>query len=580
MFESMIFEIEVNKEKIKATKGETILETLKKNGIEIPTLCHINELFPTGACRICMVEVEGKANLVPACSHPVEEWMKIYTHSPKVIHARKTIVELLLSNHPDDCLYCERNGNCELQNLAVELLIRQRRHASKKNNLQLDTTSASIVRDQSKCIVCGRCVRVCEEIQGISAIDFIYKGSDTIIGPAYNKGLNYSTCIDCGQCIKTCPTGAFVEKTSFPDLQHALHAPNKKVAVQFSPTIAMTVAEEFNLKIGKDTTGYIIAALRKIGFDYVYSSSFGVDINIMQQAEYLKTIIKNKKKTTVLSSCCPAWVKYTEKNPLPESYELSPVKSPQQIMGKLIKTFIHKEYGEKAKDLYSVSIMPCTAKKYEAQKEEHTISGDKEVDQVLTTREFLRLIKLHGIDMEHLEPETADEPFNLHSSSSRLYSLSGGVTESLIRTLFFLAENKDTSEPRITHLRNIKSFKEFSITIKGEEINFAVVNGMQNAIEFIEKIKGNKKHFHFIEVMACPGGCINGGGQPIGAQEKDMKLRIKGIYNLDEKTTIRFAHKNPKVLELYKKHFGDVTNERSKEFLHKKNNSEKIKNKK
>lgn len=563
----MIFEIEVNNKKIKANKGDTILETLNKNGIEIPTLCHISELFPTGACRICMVEVEGKDFLVPACSHPVEEWMKIFTHSPKVIHARKTIVELLLSNHPDDCLYCERNNICELQDLAAELLIRERRYSSKKNSLQLDTSSASIMRDQSKCIVCGRCVRVCEEIQSISAIDFINKGTDTIIGPAYNKGLNYSSCIECGQCIMACPTGAFIEKSRFAELQQELHNPSKKVIVQFSPTVAITLAEEFNMKAGKDFTGVLNAALRKIGFDFVFGSAYAIDLYIQEHAALLAKNFTEKNETTLYSSCCPAWVKYVENNKLEEKIHLSPIKSPQQILGTLSKSIFAEKNNIDPKDIYTVSIMPCTSKKYEAQKEGHIKDSIREIDQVLTTRELSRLIKLHGIDLEHLDEELGDEPFSLHSSTSRLYSVAGGFTEGLIRTLNFVLESKEIADPRISNLRNIKGFKEYQTTIKGKEFNFAVISGMQHAIEFMEKNNG-KKQYDFIEVMACPGGCINGGGQPIGSTEKDLKSRIKGVYNLDEKTNIRFAHKNPKVLDLYKNHLSEPMSKKSIEYLY------------
>src|SRR5512133_1139670 len=354
----MVFSIEVNNREITARKGETILSALQRSGIRVPTICSMKDFSPTGACRMCVVEVEGKNNLVPSCSYPVEEWMKIYTHSPRVIKARKTIVELLLSDHPDDCLYCERNGNCELQRLAEELSIRERRIPGSKTKYKLDKSSPSIIREPSKCILCGRCVRVCEEIQGISTLDFAHRGSNTSIATAFGKDLNFSSCIHCGQCVVICPTGALIERVEFPELEQQLHDPKKVVVVQYSPSVPVTLSEEFELKTGKDWPGILNALLRKIGFDLVLETAFGSDLNIMEVTGELITKIRNKETMPVLSSCCPGWVKHLEQSKPELIPLLSTTKSPQQLMGSLIKTRLSELNGWKPENIFSVAIMP------------------------------------------------------------------------------------------------------------------------------------------------------------------------------------------------------------------------------
>lgn len=538
----MIIEIEVNNKRIKANRGETILSALNRNGIKIPTLCHIDELFPTGACRICMVELLGKESLVPACSQPVEEWMKILTHSPKVIQARRTIVELLLANHPDDCLYCERNGNCELQNLAEELLIRERKYKSHKEIIKLDTSSATIIRDHSKCITCGRCVRVCEEIQGVSAIDFINKGSNIVVGPEYDKGLYYSNCIGCGQCIIACPTGALIDKSNYAELQQAIYDTGTMVVAQISPTVAASIAEMMDIKQGKDALNIIVSVLKKIGVDKVFDTSFGIDINIMQNAEFIKNNMNAADKKTLFSSCCPAWTKYMEKF-FPELGEqLIRVKSPQSIMGKIIR----ETQSKSDKKLYSISITPCTAKKFEAQKEVTQTDNIYDVNLVLTTRELLKLIKLNGIDIEQIQATTPDVPFNTGSSSARLYGVSGGVCEATIRHLNYLLLKEDFEDKKINALRQNKAIREYTLKAGNQEIRFAAVSGMKAAGELVQKIKDGQVNYDFVEIMACTNGCINGGGQPIDNKDNTKNI-IKRIYNYDESAPLKQAYKNTSV---------------------------------
>ena len=401
----MVFNLEVNNRIIQAKKGETILSVLRRNGIQVPTLCNMKEFTPTGACRMCVIEMEGVENLLPSCSIVVEDFMKIKTHSPRVLRARKTIVELLLSNHPDDCLYCERNGNCELQKLAEDLNIRERRIPGRKTLFKIDKSGSSIVRDPAKCILCGRCVRVCEEVQNIATLDFIYRGSRLAISPAMSKSLNFSNCISCGQCIIVCPTGAITEKVQFSELDHSLHDIKKKVIAQFSPTVSVSIAEEFGLRPGKDVNGLINAALRKIGFNKVFDTSFGADLMVVEQAEEFLQRLEKNENLPFITGCCPSWISFAEQSAPDILKNVTSLKSPQQISGTLIKTWVSEKYAIPPEDVYSVSFMPCTSKKMEAQRAEMTTKGYPDVDTVLTTRELVRLIRLNGIDMLSLEPE-------------------------------------------------------------------------------------------------------------------------------------------------------------------------------
>jgi len=564
----MEFNIEVNSRTIAAEKGETILSALSKAGIAIPTLCNMKDLSPTGACRMCVVEVEGKPNLVPGCSFPVEENMSIKTHSPRVIRARKSLVELLLSNHPDDCLYCERNGNCELQRLAEELNVRERRIPGLKNSYKLDKSSAGIVRDQAKCILCGRCVRVCEELQCVASVDFLQRGSQTHIGTSFNKDLNFSSCIQCGQCLMACPTAALIEKVQFPELENQLHDPSKKVIVQYSPVTAYTIAEAFGLKPGKEIPAIIHSALKKIGFDTVYDSSMGNDVQIMEMAQELIERIKENKKLPVISSCCPSWVKYAEQF-RPEILPLlSSCKSAQQIMGSLMKTYLNDHLQEDNRQIYSVSIMPCLSRKYESQRVEMTQKGVADIDNVITSRELIRLIRLNGINVQNLKADTPEPKASISSSVAYLMGNSGGLTESLIRTLHFLITRGELKEYSISKVRGNKDRKEFKVKIGDIEYGFAVMNGLTGIHSLLNELANGRNDIHFVEVMACRGGCIAGGGQPIHKVQDDQKARSKTLYELDERAAIRAAHKNPKVNEIYTNFLGEPMSEKCKSHLH------------
>ncbi len=552
----MIFNIEVNNKTIKAKRGDTILETLRRNGITVPVVCNMEGFTPTGACRMCVVEVEGREELVTSCSQPVEEWMKIYTHSPRVINARRTIVEMLLSSHPDDCLYCIRNKNCELQNLAQELGIRERKLPVVKKQVKKDPSSASITRDPDKCILCGRCVRVCKEWIGISTLDFIGKGMKTLIGPTFNNRLNISNCINCGQCIMMCPTGALHEKDNISQVLSALQDPNKHVVVQISPTVSVSLAEEFSIRSGKEMDGLLVAVLRKMGFDRVFKTAFAADIMLLRLVDELAERLEKNEHLPMLSSDCPGFVKYMEQYHPDLLSHLTVSKSPQQIMGSLIKHHYARDQKIKGEKIFSVSLMPCTAKKFEAQREEFTHKGLSDVDAVLTTRELVRMIRLYGLDVQQVAPEMADMPFAIRSSASKIIGAAGGVAEAVYRSLYYKLTGKHLTNFMITQLRTNKNVKIFHTKIGKHKAGFAAVNGLQNVNELIAQIKQGACNLSFIEVMACPGSCISGGGQPIGVSRETVKSRMRTLYDIDEKESIKASYKNLAVAELFNKYTG------------------------
>jgi iron-only hydrogenase group A len=547
----MLVNIEVNNTSITVKRGETILSALQAQGIKIPSLCSMKNFTPTGACRMCVVEIEGRDELVTSCSQPVEEWMKIKTHSPRVVQARKSIVELLLSNHPDDCLYCVRNGNCELQDLAAELDVRERRIIGKKNKYRLDHSSPSIVRDPAKCILCSRCVRVCSEIQSVHALEFLNRGNQTLIGTAYNKDLNFSSCILCGQCILVCPTAALHERDSLPEMKEALNNPSRKVVVQVDPSVSIALAEEFGLKPGKDIHGVLVSALRKMGVAKVFDTSAGADMVTMEMVSELMHAREQGLELPLFASACPAWVKYAEQFWPKLLGQLSGIKSPQQLLGRLIKSPEFTDFNHHNSDVFSVAIGPCTARKFEAQREEMTIKGISDIDLVLTTRELAKLIRLYGIDMENIEPGLPDLPYTTKSSSGKLYALAGGLTEALVRTLHQKLTGKELPGVKIQELRGQKGRKEYQLKVGKEIYSFVAVSGLNNARILIEEMQAGKSSWDFVEIMACPQGCINGGGQPVRAEEGALKARMKVLHEQDEKEMIRQAHKNPVVNELY-----------------------------
>jgi iron-only hydrogenase group A len=549
---TMFFTIQVNNRKIKAEKGETILSALNRNGINIPTLCRMKDFTPTGACRMCVVEVEGRERLVTACSRPVEEWMKIKTHSQRVITARKTIVELLLSNHPDDCLYCDKNLYCELQRLAEELNIRERRIRAKKIKPKLDQSSHAIVRELSKCILCGRCVRVCEEVITSTSLDFINKGSQTRVGPAMDRDFNFSSCINCGQCVLVCPTGALHEKHNITEVQEYLNNHEVIKVIQYSPLVASSIAGELGIKYTRDFDRMLNAILRKIGFDKVFTSGTGTDICISEITSRLMENLDKKENAPLYISACPAWVKYAEQN-LPEILPLlSTVKSSQQVTGALIKTVVANMAGVKPEKIFSVSATPCMAMKFEARRDGMTCKGISDIDSVMTVRELTRLIRLHGIDVTNTGREPADEPMGGSSSAAILAEVSGGMAESVARLLFFTRNNREADRHLFKKLRSVGSFREASVNTGDREIRIAVIDGLRG-MEKLKAAEAAGAKYDLVEVMACPGGCINGAGLPYSEIKNGKKNRVKLIYQADEKEAINLPCKSPVLINLHEK---------------------------
>jgi len=563
----MQFTIEVNNRRITAEKGETILSALNRNGIIIPTLCRMKEFTPTGACRMCVVEIEGKERLVTACSQPVEEWMKIHTHSPRVIRARKTIVELLLSNHPDDCLYCERNLNCELQRLSDQLQVRERRIRGRKIKPRLDQSSPAIIRELSKCILCGRCIRVCEEVVTATSIDFIGRGRNTHVGTSMDRDFNFSSCIHCGQCVLVCPTGALHEKHYISEVQEYLSKKDVLKVIQYSPLVPYALAEEMGVKYSRDFEKVINAALRKIGFDRVYLSGVGTDILIHELAQTMASVPEGKEHEPIYVSACPAWVKYCEQF-LPDLIpHLSTLKTPQQISGAIIKAMIQEGDVKNANQVFAASVTPCTAMKFEARRDSMTRKGVSDVDTVLTVRELARLIGLYGIDISNIDPEPADEPLSSRSSTALLSQTSGGIAEAVLRTLYHNITGRDMDRAPFKKLRQANGFRELTLTISGRDYSVAVVDGIKS-LEKLREVMLSGARYDLVEVMACPGGCVNGAGMmPAGSREA-VRLRSKFIYLSDEQDPITGPWRSHSLTEMYENIFKGNKELSEKRVLH------------
>jgi iron-only hydrogenase group A len=563
-----MFAIEANGHKIEAKQGDTILQTLKRAGINVPTICHMEGLLPSGTCRMCVVEVEGYGGLVPSCSQPVAEGMKIRTNTPDVLATRKTIIDLLLSNHPDDCLYCARNGNCDLAKLAADNGVKDRAYQGERNHRPKDISSPSIIRDPDKCILCGKCVRMCDEIQGVSAIDFIQRGSKAYVGTAFNQGLNVSSCINCGQCILVCPTAALSEHQYINEVLQALADPTKTVVVQHAPAVSVSIAEEFGFAPGTDFDGKMTAALRRVGFDRVFDTSFTADLTIMEEGSELVHRVQTGGALPMFTSCSPGWVKFVEEF-YPEFLpNVSTCKSPQQMMGAIIKSYFAQKENLDPKNIVSVSLMPCTAKKFECGRPEMGKDFVADVDYVLTTRELAELFRITGVNPAAIEPEGPDTPFGERSSAGKLFGGSGGVMEAALRSAFFLLTGDELKEYTIQELRGLKGSKELRVKIGDLEVGAAVVSSLGQARKLMDEIKAGRSDIHFIEVMTCPGGCINGGGQPIGADKEAIKARMSALYQIDTDDKLRVSHKNEWVQRLYTEFLGKPLGHKSHELLH------------
>ncbi len=562
-------QLTINNIKVNAEEGMTILDAAKSVGITIPTLCHMKDLYPTGACRLCSVEVEGYRGLIPSCAYPVSEGIKVDTNSPRVRIARKTIIELLVENHPQDCLICVRNKNCELQDFAEQYSIREHRYAGESKSHAIDISSASMERDPAKCILCGRCVRVCNEIQKVGAIDFTNRGFASIVTTPFNKGLNVSDCILCGQCILVCPTAALREKSALKETASALNDKTKYTIVQVAPAVRATLGEEYNMPLGSDVTGQLVTGLRRLGFKRVFDTNFAADLTIIEEASELINRIQTKEKPLpMFTSCCPGWVKYIEHNKPDLLDHVSTCKSPHEMEGAVLKTYYAKKMGIDPKDMFVVSIMPCTVKKFESSRPELSEEHHPDVDAVLTVRELVRLFKMAGIDFDDLPDDKFDNPLGESTGAAAIFGTSGGVMEAALRTAYFKISGNELSNVDYTPVRGLDGIKESTITINGLELNIAVVNGIGNVGQVLDDVEKGISKYHFVEVMACPGGCINGGGQPIHQKPEKIMKRMKTLYDIDSKMKTRKSHENESVKLLYKEFLIEPNSHKAHDVLH------------
>lgn len=548
--------IKINGMPLTVPKNSTILEAARQAGITIPTLCYLKEINEIGACRICVVEVKGMKNLVASCVYPVAEGMEIQTNSKRVFQSRKIDLELILSTHDRKCLSCVRSGNCELQKLCKDFRVYDEGIYDGENiQYDFDDSAKHMYRDNNKCILCRRCVAACEKWQSVAVIGPNDRGFKTHIGCAFDEDLGNVACVSCGQCIVVCPTGAIAEKDQTKDVWRAINDPTKHVVVQTAPSIRVTLGEAFGMPVGTDVEGKMVAALRRLGFDKVYDTDLAADLTIMEEANELLDRVKNGGPLPLITSCSPGWVKFCE-HYYPEFIpNLSSCKSPQQMFGALTKTWYAKKMGIDPKDIFVVGIMPCTAKKFETQREDEDAAGVPDVDVALTTRELARMINRAGIDFVSLPDEEFDNPMGESTGAGVIFGASGGVMEAALRTAVeWLTGGKAPLE--FTDVRGMEGVKEASYTVGDLTVNVAVCSGLANAKKLLEMVKSGEKEYHFIEIMACPGGCINGGGQPVQPASvrnfQDLKaLRAKALYQNDEKKQIRRSNENPMIKTLY-----------------------------
>jgi iron-only hydrogenase group A len=562
--------IEVNNKKVEAKQTETLLTAIKRAGVKIPSLCHIEGLGSSNSCRLCIVEIEGNPDLVTSCDYRAVEGLKIKTHSPKVVQARRIIIDLLLANHPDDCLYCIRNQECVLQTLAKENGITDRLFTTAKTDFCIDNSSPAIVFESSKCILCGKCVRVCNEIQGISTLCFKKNGSHTSVGVATNEPLNKSNCVYCGQCIMYCPTSSLRERDNIEKTISAIEDKNIYTIAFHGPDVTFSLGEEFNLKPGTDINRNITAALKNMGFDKVFDTSFASDIAIIEQAKELVEHIQYSNTFPLFSSSCPSLIKFVEQY-YPEFIpNLSNCKSPRQIMGGIIKSYFAGLKGLDPSKIINISANSCIASKFEAARSEHTENVVPSIDISLTTREIARMIKMRGIDLNSLGPIIPDNPFNENSSAAKLIATSGGLLEGILRTVNYLMTGEILEQPPLQDIRGFDGIKESKLKINEFEIKVAAVSGLRNVRRLLDDIKKGRKELHYIEMSACSGGCIAGAGQPKPYNSENIKARVKSLYNIDKINTLRNAHNNKSVTRFYEEFLEKMPDEKRFSLLHKK----------
>ena len=555
--EKEMVNLTIDNQKITVPKGTTILEAAKTAGIDIPTLCFLKEINEVGDCRMCIVEVEGRRGFATSCIQTVEEGMVVHTHTQNVLEARHVILDLIISNHSKDCLTCTRSGNCELQALATKFNVLNIEFEGERTEHKIDDLSPSIVRDFNKCILCRRCVAACKNVQKIGAIDCINRGFESCISTVGDHSLNDVNCTFCGQCIEACPTGALHEKETINDIWAKLKDPETTVIVQTAPAVRVALGEEFGMPIGTNVAGKMVTALKRLGFDKVFDTNTGADLTIMEEAnEFIERFTKNDY-LPMITSCSPGWVKYIEMN-YPELLpHLSSCKSPHEMFGAILKTYYANREGLNPEKIYVVSVMPCIAKKFERQRPEMMEDNLYDVDNVITTRELARMIKQANIEFEKLEDSNFDSPMGEASGAGAIFGTTGGVMEAALRTAQDTLTGKDLPKIDFEQVRGGDGIKRATINIAGKDINVVAASGLANAKTILEEIKSGKADYQFVEIMACPGGCIMGGGQPIKnaktrAEVDIRKLRADALYKIDEKSIVRKSHENPVMKKLYK----------------------------
>ena len=569
----------IDNKPIEVEAGTTILKAARQFGIDIPTLCYfelagMNFENKPGGCRVCVVEVEGRRNLAPACVTECMEGMVVHTHNARVINARKTVVELILSDHPNDCLQCAKSGDCELQALATKLGIREIPFKGEQSTYRKDTTK-SVYRDMDKCVMCRRCETMCNQIQSVGALSAINRGFPAVVSPAFESDLGETSCVNCGQCVQVCPVGALTLVDNVSDVMKALADPTKTVVVQTAPAVRVALGEEFGLEPGTIVTGKMAAALRRIGFDYVFDTDWSADLTIMEEGtELLHRVAKvlNGEKVAMpqFTSCCPAWIMFMEKN-FPDLLDnLSTAKSPQQMFGPVAKNFFAKKIGVKREDMVVVSVMPCLAKKSEVARDEFKVNGDPDVNFSISTRELAHLIKQFNIDLNKLPEEDFDSPLGESTGAAVIFGATGGVMEAALRTAYEVHTKKTLPRIDFEEVRGLDGVKTATVDFDGLPVKVAVCHTLSNARAMMEEVRnGNPRGFHFIEVMACPGGCIGGAGQPYHHGNSDIiRKRMEATYREDAGKPIRKSHENPDIIAIYKEYYGEPCGHLSHEQLH------------